>query len=39
MTSKTGKTASEIKITYDFDNHKIETEAVGTTLDKVSASF
>lgn len=39
MTSKTGKTASEIKITYDFDNHKIETEAVDTTLDKVSASF
>lgn len=39
MTSKTGKTASEITITYDFGSHKIETEATGTTLDKVSASF
>ena len=39
MTSKTGKTATEITITYDFTNHKIETVATGTTLDKVSASF
>lgn len=39
MTSKTGKTASEITIKYDFGSHKIETEATGTTLDKVSASF
>jgi len=39
MTSKTGKTATEITITYDFANHKIETVATGTNLDKVSASF
>lgn len=39
MTSKTGKTATEITVTYNFDTHEIETAATGTTLDKVKASF
>ena len=39
MTSKEGQKITGIKITYDFTNHTVTTEALGTKLDKVKADL
>ncbi len=39
MTSTTGKTATEITITFNFDDNKVTTVATGTTLKNVEATF
>lgn len=39
MTSKTGKTVTDIVIKYDFGTKKITTTATGTTLDVVNADL
>ena len=39
MTSKTGQAVTGIEVTYDFDNHSVETRALGTSLDIVEADL
>ena len=39
MTSKTGQAVTGIEVTYDFDNHSVETKALGTSLDIVKADL
>lgn len=39
MASKEGKKVSGVKVTYDFTNHTVTTEALGTGLDKVKADL
>lgn len=39
MTSKKGQKVSGVKVTYDFTNHSVTTEALGTDLDKVKADL
>ena len=39
MTSKTGQAVTGIEVTYDFDNHSVETKALDTSLDIVKADL
>lgn len=39
MTSKTGQAVTGIEVKYDFDNHSVETKALGTSLDIVKADL
>lgn len=39
MASKKGNNVSGVKVTYDFNNHTVTTEALGTGLDEVKADL